>query len=281
MKAPKFAAAAASSRSASSSTTSGALPPSSSSTGLRYFAAFSAMILPTCVEPVKLIRWTRGSAISASTVAAAPSRDVVSTLIAPAGSPASSSTSPMMRCVCGHSSDALRTTVLPQASGIATARTPRIIGAFHGAMPSTTPTGWRTAIAMLPGMSEGITSPVICVRRCGRLAHHARGEEGVEHAPAEGAAGFGRDRLGDVRARAPRAGRRPSTGSRGASTAASSTIPRRRRRRPPTAATASSGPASGTRATSSPVNGLRLLVVAAVGGSGVAATDPHRDILHV
>ena len=53
--------------------------------------------------------------------------------------------------------------MLPQASGIAIARTPRITGAFHGAMPSTTPTGWRIAIAKLFGLSDGITSPAICV----------------------------------------------------------------------------------------------------------------------
>ena len=56
-------------------------------------------------------------------------------------------------------------TVLPQASGIATARTPRMTGAFHGAMPSTTPAGWRIANATRPGSSEGITSPTICVVR--------------------------------------------------------------------------------------------------------------------
>ena len=43
------------------------------------------------------------------------------------------------------------------------ARTPRITGAFHGAMPSTTPAGWRTAIATEPGTFDGITSPLICV----------------------------------------------------------------------------------------------------------------------
>ncbi len=53
--------------------------------------------------------------------------------------------------------------MLPQASGMATARTPRMTGAFHGAMPSTTPTGWRTAMASRPGLSDGITSPAICV----------------------------------------------------------------------------------------------------------------------
>src|SRR5713226_5907397 len=43
------------------------------------------------------------------------------------------------------------------------ARVPRITGAFHGAMPSTTPAGWRIAIDRMPGLSDGITSPVICV----------------------------------------------------------------------------------------------------------------------
>ena len=54
-------------------------------------------------------------------------------------------------------------TVLPQASGAAMARTPRMTGAFQGAMPSTTPAGWRTAIDRTPGLSAGMISPVICV----------------------------------------------------------------------------------------------------------------------
>ena len=62
--------------------------------------------------------------------------------------------------VCGQSSDAFRITVLPYASGVATARVPRITGAFHGAMPSTAPAGWRIPVARSPGTSEGITSPV-------------------------------------------------------------------------------------------------------------------------
>ena len=37
------------------------------------------------------------------------------------------------------------------------ARVPRITGAFQGAMPTTTPTGWRTARAFLPGMCEWIS----------------------------------------------------------------------------------------------------------------------------
>ena len=54
--------------------------------------------------------------------------------------------------------------MLPQAIGIAMARVPRITGAFHGAMPSTTPAGWRMPMASaMPGLFEGIISPVICV----------------------------------------------------------------------------------------------------------------------
>jgi hypothetical protein len=33
-------------------------------------------------------------------------------------------------------------------------------GAFQGAIPTTTPAGWRTPIESAPGTSEGITSPV-------------------------------------------------------------------------------------------------------------------------
>lgn len=66
-------------------------------------------------------------------------------------------------CVAGHSSEPLSTTVLPQASGVAMARTARMTGAFQGAMPSTTPAGWRTAMARLPGTSEGMIWPLIWV----------------------------------------------------------------------------------------------------------------------
>jgi hypothetical protein len=65
--------------------------------------------------------------------------------------------------VRGQFSLPFRITVLPQASGVAMARTPRMTGAFQGAMPSTTPAGWRMPIARLPGTSDGITSPPTCV----------------------------------------------------------------------------------------------------------------------
>jgi hypothetical protein len=53
----------------------------------------------------------------------------------------------------------LSTTVLPSASGAAIARAERMSAAFHGAIAPTTPTGRRSAIAKVPGMSEGSTWP--------------------------------------------------------------------------------------------------------------------------
>ena len=60
-------------------------------------------------------------------------------LTTPSGKPAASKASTISPWVRGQRSEALKTTVLPQASGVAIARQPRITGAFHGAMPSTTP----------------------------------------------------------------------------------------------------------------------------------------------
>ncbi len=142
---------------------SGALPPSSRTTGLRYFAEMAAMILPTRVEPVKLTRFTAGCEMSASATASASLGSWVMTLTTPSPRPASVNTAPIRRWVAGQTSDAFRITVLPQARGMAMALTPRMMGAFHGAIPTTTPAGCRIPMARLPGTSEGITSPEICV----------------------------------------------------------------------------------------------------------------------
>ena len=53
--------------------------------------------------------------------------------------------------------------MLPTARGTAIERTPRITGAFHGAMPSTTPAGVRTARDSMPGLSVGMVWPVTWV----------------------------------------------------------------------------------------------------------------------
>ncbi len=125
-------------------------------------------------------------------------------------------------CVRGQLSDALRITELPQASGTAIALTPRMMGAFQGAMPTITPTGSRSAMATVPWWSDGITSPWIWVviaaasrimpaararlnmrPACGRtdLAHH-RSDEFVF---------FRLERCGSLRQHRP-AGIRPELG---------------------------------------------------------------------
>ncbi len=141
----------------------GALPPSSSTAGLRWRAESSPMILPTRVEPVKFTRRTAGWAIRASTILGASAGAWVMTLTAPSGTPASIRHSPIRACTPGQISEAFITTVLPTASGTAIERTPRITGAFQGAMPSTTPAGVRMAIDSWPGLSVGMVWPVTWV----------------------------------------------------------------------------------------------------------------------
>ena len=121
--------------------------------------------------------------------------------------------------------------MLPQASGMAIARTPRMTGAFHGAMPSTTPTGWRTANAVTPGLSDGMISPRDLRRHRRRLAQHRRRERDVEAAPGFGRAGL----LGHRRrrSRAPRRSSRVGRGGEARARARSGRAPTRRGRRRP------------------------------------------------
>jgi hypothetical protein len=121
------------------------------------------MIFPTFDEPVKFIRLIAGWAIRAATTSGASFGALQITFTTPFGKPASFNVWTMKRCVSGQTSDERRITVLPQAKGAAIARTPRMTGAFHGAMPRTTPAGWRTASDRMPDLSDGITSPVIWV----------------------------------------------------------------------------------------------------------------------
>ena len=107
-----------------------------------------------------MTRRTVGWAISASTMREASAGALLTTLTTPSPSPASRQASPIRRCTWGQISEPLSTTVLPQASGATIALTPRITGAFHGAIPKTTPTGWRKANAATPGRSEVMISPV-------------------------------------------------------------------------------------------------------------------------
>jgi hypothetical protein len=74
------------------------------------------------------------------------------------------------------------------------ARTPRMIGAFHGAMPRITPTGSFSAMARQPGLSDGMTSPGDLGGQRSRFTHHASGKPEVEHRPAGGRADFAHHR---------------------------------------------------------------------------------------
>ncbi len=102
------------------------------------------------------------------------------------------------RGCAGSSPSALNTTVLPQASGIATERTPRMIGAFHGAIDRITPTGWRIAMASRarPVGGDHLAGDLRRHRR--RLADHVGGEPDIEMGPVRRAAGLGDHRGGEV-----------------------------------------------------------------------------------
>nr|WP_200834377.1 hypothetical protein [Amycolatopsis alkalitolerans] len=80
---------------------------------MRCRPATSAMIRPTRVDPVKFTRATSRCAIRASTIPDASSGALLIRLTAPAGTPASCSTSTIAACVHGVCAEDLRTTVLP------------------------------------------------------------------------------------------------------------------------------------------------------------------------
>ena len=84
----------------------------------------------------------------------------MTTLTTPGGNPASSMISAISSPAdTGASSDGLSTTVLPKASGLTTVRQASTCAPFHGEIPATTPSGRRSAIANVPGVSERMTSP--------------------------------------------------------------------------------------------------------------------------
>ena len=73
---------------------------------------------------------------------------------------------------------------------MATARVPRMTGAFHGAMPTQTPAAWRMPIASEPGLSDGMTSPDDLRGHRRRLAQHVRRQHHVEACPGRRGAGL-------------------------------------------------------------------------------------------
>ena len=100
------------------------------------------------VEPVKLIRPTRGSRTSASP---ASSPSPATTFTTPVGSPDSSSSSPSRSNEHDACSAGFITTVLPAASAAPSLAIAIESGAFHGTIRPTTPIGSRTVKLKLVG----------------------------------------------------------------------------------------------------------------------------------
>jgi hypothetical protein len=115
--------------------------------------------LPTGVEPVKVILRTLSSASQTSTTCGVRSRDAVTMLIVPAGSPASSASLTSASDVSGVSSAGLQTTVQPAASAGAILRAIIAAGKFQGVIAATTPIGSFKASILRPATGTGMTSP--------------------------------------------------------------------------------------------------------------------------
>ena len=77
----------------------------------------------------------------------------------PFGSPASSSTFSRLTTDRGVSVAGLMTTVFPRMSAGIIFQEGIAMGKFHGVMRPATPTGWRTDIWNLSGISEGVVCP--------------------------------------------------------------------------------------------------------------------------
>jgi hypothetical protein len=183
MRAANTILSAATSRSASSRTIAAALPPSSKIpyskpqsliyTCFRCHPQISATLRPTRSDPVELIRRTGCMPMISSVRAGASCVENTRKLSTPLGISASINTSTTVRCVRGEYSEAFRITVFPQIKGTAIARKDNVVGAFHLAIASTTPTGSDHEPTLpsslckhigndIPGKSDGITS-LICV----------------------------------------------------------------------------------------------------------------------
>ena len=92
------------------------------------------------VEPTNETAFTCGCASSASTASLSP----CTTLNAPAGSPASASSSAIRSASVGSRSEGFSTNVLPHASATGYIHIGTMHGKLNGVIPAQTPTGWRS-----------------------------------------------------------------------------------------------------------------------------------------
>src|SRR5215469_2115555 len=156
--APQRAPSMARSRLASSSTIIGFFPPSSSEQCLKLLAAIPPTIRPTSDDPVNdTARTSEWSARGVPTIDPYP----VTMLITPFGSPASSSARTKLNVDNGVSCAGLITQVFPQTTAGSSLHDGIAMGKFQGVIMAQMPTGCRTAMANLFGISEGTVGPNI------------------------------------------------------------------------------------------------------------------------
>ena len=132
------------------------LPPSSRNTFFTVSDAAAMIRLPTAVDPVKVIRSTRGSVVMASPMSLRPE---VMTFSTPGGMSVCSATRrPRIRAAHGVAGAPLRTTVLPAAKAGAILAMLSWCGKFQAVMAPTTPMG-SFSIQRCDGMPMGSASP--------------------------------------------------------------------------------------------------------------------------
>jgi hypothetical protein len=100
-------------------------------------AAFTAIVFPVAVDPVKKTPLTPGC----STIAAPTSPSPCTTLITPSGRPASAKNSPTIAQAVAANSEGFHTTVLPAATMCASAIEAMSVGKLYGVIAPTTPSG--------------------------------------------------------------------------------------------------------------------------------------------
>src|SRR5882724_5309670 len=143
----------AASRSASSNTMNGALPPSSIEVFFTVFEHCSRRILPTAVEPVKVILRTMGLDVISPPMADEPP---VTTLKTPLGIPARSPSSAIASAEYGVMVAGLSTMVQPAASAGPDLRVIMAFGKFQGVIAAQTPIGSLMTTMRLSAWCPGI-----------------------------------------------------------------------------------------------------------------------------
>ncbi len=114
-------------------------------------AAATPMWRAASGEPVKLMRRTRWSAVSAAPISSPMPCTMLKT---PGGKPASTTRSASIEQACGDHSAGFSTTVEPAASAGAVFQVESMNGAFHGVITTAGPEGMRSTRLRVPFDSQ-------------------------------------------------------------------------------------------------------------------------------